>query len=834
MRWSAKIGRFAGIDLFVHATFPLLFIYFGFVYWVQTGTLGGVLFGLALIAVLFLCVVLHEYGHALTARRYGIGTRHITLLPIGGVAMLEKMPKDPRQEIVVALMGPAVNVVIAAALFLILLVTGRPGAVIELGLVQSNFLQSVLFANIILAVFNMIPAFPMDGGRVLRAVLSLRTDRVRATRMAANVGQTLAIGFGILGLFGNPFLILIAVFIWIGAGAEANAAEVEGRLHHQPVQRAMITDFQVLGPHEPLARAIDLTLAGTQKDFPVLEGDRVVGVVPRARSCAACATSAPAAGSATSWSPPPPPTSPPPSPSSSRTCRPATPGSSASPATASSSGSSTSRTSPSSCASRPPSPNADARAPHPRRDGRGRPRRHRGGHARHRPDGGGRQAVAEAAARLAPAGPILVVAGPGNNGGDGSVAARLLADAGRDVALLLAGDPDRLKGDAATAFARWKGPVLPADAPLPEAALVVDALLGAGLDRDLAGPMAGSRRRDQRPSRARPRRRRPLRPRRRHRPTPRRRRPSRRHRDLLPLQARPPALPRPRPLRPGRARPDRHPRDRPARPRHRHLGERAPALVRFPDAARPVGHKYSRGHALVLSGGPTRTGAARLTAGAALRAGAGLVTVASPSAALAVNAAHLTAIMLRPCDDADALAAILADHRFTAAALGPGLSEGPDDRRASARSSSPPSRPRPRVVLDADALTAWQDDPAPSSTPSAPARPRRSSPPTRASSPASSPTSPRAPIARSSTPPARPPPAPAPSSSSRAPTPSSPPPTAAPRSTPTPRPGSPPPAPATSSPASPPACSPAACPASRPPPPRPGSTAPPPTRSAPA
>jgi Zn-dependent protease len=282
MRWSAKIGRFAGIDLFVHATFPLLFIYFGFVYWVQTGTIGGVIFGLALIAVLFLCVVLHEYGHALTARRYGIGTRHITLLPIGGVAMLERMPREPRQEIVIALMGPAVNVVIAAVLFVILAVIDRPGALIELSLVQTNFLQSVFFANVILAVFNMIPAFPMDGGRVLRAWLSMRTDRVRATRMAASVGQTLAIGFGVLGLFANPFLILIAVFIWIGASAEASAAEVEGRLHHQPVHRAMITDFHVLEPGDRLARAIDLTLAGTQKDFPVLDGyGRVVGVAPQ-------------------------------------------------------------------------------------------------------------------------------------------------------------------------------------------------------------------------------------------------------------------------------------------------------------------------------------------------------------------------------------------------------------------------------------------------------------------------------------------------------------------------------------------------------------------------
>jgi Zn-dependent protease/predicted transcriptional regulator len=279
VKWAARIGRFAGIDLYIHATFPLLFVWFGFVYWAETGTIGGVLIGLALIASLFLCVVLHEYGHALTARRYGIGTRNITLLPIGGVALLEKMPQEPKQEIVVALMGPAVNVVIAAALFLVLSVTGGPGSLLELSLVPQSFLLNILYANIFLALFNMIPAFPMDGGRVLRAVLSLRTDRVRATRLAANVGQVLAIGFGVLGLFGNPFLILIAVFIWVGAGAEANAAEIESNLHRQPVRRAMITDFQTLAPDEPLARAIDLTLAGTQKDFPVVRGGAVIGML---------------------------------------------------------------------------------------------------------------------------------------------------------------------------------------------------------------------------------------------------------------------------------------------------------------------------------------------------------------------------------------------------------------------------------------------------------------------------------------------------------------------------------------------------------------------------
>jgi Zn-dependent protease/CBS domain-containing protein len=278
MGWSTKLGRIAGIDLYVHATFPLLFIWVGFIYWVQTGTLEGVLFGLIFIAVLFVCVVLHEYGHALTARRYGIGTRYITLLPIGGVAMLERMPKEPGQEIVVALMGPAVNVMIALVLFMIVGATGTQEEVMAPTLMPVNFLQSVLYANIFLAVFNMIPAFPMDGGRVLRAALSFRMGRLKATQLAARIGQGLAIFLGVVGLFGNPFLVLIAVFVWVGAAAEAGASEVETRLDRKPVARAMITDFQTLSPDAPLARAVELTLAGTQKDFPVLEGERLVGV----------------------------------------------------------------------------------------------------------------------------------------------------------------------------------------------------------------------------------------------------------------------------------------------------------------------------------------------------------------------------------------------------------------------------------------------------------------------------------------------------------------------------------------------------------------------------
>ncbi len=229
MRWSMRLGRVAGIELRVHATFALILAYFGFVAWTRSGALADVLAAVATILLLFLCVLLHEYGHALTARRYGIGTRDITLLPIGGVAMLERMPRDPRQEIVVALAGPAVNLVIAAVLAIALaLGIGRTGGLVG----------TLLAANLMLAAFNLLPAFPMDGGRVLRALLAMRLERLRATRIAVRIGQALALGLGVAGFFGNPFLVLIGVFVWFGARAELGATL---RLEARRARRAAAT-----------------------------------------------------------------------------------------------------------------------------------------------------------------------------------------------------------------------------------------------------------------------------------------------------------------------------------------------------------------------------------------------------------------------------------------------------------------------------------------------------------------------------------------------------------------------------------------------------------------
>ncbi|MFZ6029463.1 MAG: site-2 protease family protein [Chloroflexota bacterium] len=281
MKWSWKIGTFSGIDVFIHATFVLIIGWVGLSYWQQTRTLAGTLEGIAFTLFLFACVVLHEFGHALTARRYGVKTRDITLYPIGGVARLERMPDKPIQEFWVALAGPAVNVVIAALLFGWLTVSGALGSLGSINLTTGSFLERLMVVNVWLVVFNLIPAFPMDGGRILRALLAMRLEYTRATQIAASIGQGLAFVFGFVGLFANPFLLFIAFFVWIGAAQEASMVQMKTALGGIPVERATITDFQAVSPRDSLARVVELILAGSQTDFPVVEDDAVIGVVTR-------------------------------------------------------------------------------------------------------------------------------------------------------------------------------------------------------------------------------------------------------------------------------------------------------------------------------------------------------------------------------------------------------------------------------------------------------------------------------------------------------------------------------------------------------------------------
>lgn len=281
MKWSWKLAEIAGIGVYMHWTFLILIGWIVMVQARQGADAGSILIAIAFVLSIFTCVVLHEFGHALTARRYGIRTRSITLLPIGGVAQLERMPDDPRQELWVALAGPAVNVAIAAALFALLAPLGRLPAVDTAQIVGGGFFSDLLIVNVMLVAFNLLPAFPMDGGRVLRALLALRLDYSRATQIAATVGQGMAILFGLAGLLFNPFLLFIALFVFLGAQAEAQATQMRWALRGVLVRDAMITRFQALDAGAPLSVAVDELLAGSQQDFPVVSDGRLLGILPR-------------------------------------------------------------------------------------------------------------------------------------------------------------------------------------------------------------------------------------------------------------------------------------------------------------------------------------------------------------------------------------------------------------------------------------------------------------------------------------------------------------------------------------------------------------------------
>lgn len=281
MRWSWKLGRIAGIDIFVHATFFILLAWIAIAQLVAGRDGAAALDGVVFVTLVFAIIVLHELGHALTARVYGIKTRDITLLPIGGVARLERIPEKPHQELLVALAGPAVNFVLAAIFFAGTRLTLEPVQPHAPEMVGVPFLVRLFWVNVVMAVFNLIPAFPMDGGRALRAVLAMNTDYARATELAAKVGQAIALVFGVLGLFFDPFLVFIALFVWSAAASEAAMVQLRSALGGIPVGDAMIRTFQVLSPRDSLARAVGYSLAGFQVDFPVVDEGTLVGMLTR-------------------------------------------------------------------------------------------------------------------------------------------------------------------------------------------------------------------------------------------------------------------------------------------------------------------------------------------------------------------------------------------------------------------------------------------------------------------------------------------------------------------------------------------------------------------------
>lgn len=281
MKWSLKLARVAGIDIFMHWTFLLLIGWILAMHLGQGHSLDVALKGVAFVLALFGCVILHELGHALAAKRYHIKTRDITLLPIGGVARLERLPEQPLREFVVAIAGPVVNVAIAVVLLAVILALTGLRSVGNIDLLRGDFLVRLMWVNLFIVGFNLLPAFPMDGGRVLRALLATRLGRQRVTEIAASIGQGMAILFGIAGFMFNPFLIFIAIFVFLGAQAEAQMVTASTALKGLTVRDAMLTRYRTLSAEDSLAKAIEELLAGSQQDFPVMDGDEVAGMLRR-------------------------------------------------------------------------------------------------------------------------------------------------------------------------------------------------------------------------------------------------------------------------------------------------------------------------------------------------------------------------------------------------------------------------------------------------------------------------------------------------------------------------------------------------------------------------
>lgn len=290
MGWSFPIGRLLGSELRVHATFLLLIAWIAAAAWAQGGATAAVA-NVGFVLALFACVLAHEFGHALMARRFGIRTPDITLLPIGGLARLERLPEEPAREVLVALAGPAVNVVIWAVLVGVLGAGSGLDGLAAVQNPQTGFLERLAAINLFLAAFNLLPAFPMDGGRVLRALLASRMPRARATRIAATAGQILAFGFALLGLgSGNLMLLLIAVFVWFAADAESADVSLREAARSLRAREAMITAFEALAPTDTLDAAAQALIRTTQHEFPVLTGDgRLAGFLTRQALFAAVA-----------------------------------------------------------------------------------------------------------------------------------------------------------------------------------------------------------------------------------------------------------------------------------------------------------------------------------------------------------------------------------------------------------------------------------------------------------------------------------------------------------------------------------------------------------------
>jgi Zn-dependent protease/CBS domain-containing protein len=281
MSWSVNIGSIAGTAIRIHVTFLLFLIWIFAAGWAQGGA-EDAWNTLIFVVLLFACVLAHEFGHIFMARKFGVATPDVTLLPIGGVARLERIPEKPTEEFLIAIAGPLVNVVIAVVL---IAVTPTHLSAEHFAAMESpkvSMIDRLAEVNLFLAIFNMIPAFPMDGGRVLRALLAIKLGHVRATEIAAMIGQWAAFGFGFLGLFYNPLLIFIAIFVYLAAASEAQVVSLRAMSRDVPVTAAMMTQFATLTPDEHIDAAVETLVRTSQNVFPVVDGNqRLLGIVGR-------------------------------------------------------------------------------------------------------------------------------------------------------------------------------------------------------------------------------------------------------------------------------------------------------------------------------------------------------------------------------------------------------------------------------------------------------------------------------------------------------------------------------------------------------------------------
>lgn len=277
MRGYWRIAKFTGIGIYVHWSFSLLLLWVLLRHAQQETTVAGAAVEIGFVLAVFACIILHEFGHALTARRFGVRTKHIRVLPIGCVAELERIPEDPWQELSIAIAGPLVTAAIAIVLAFVVQMLGTQASPVD-----AEGFALLMWCNVALLLFNLVPAFPMDGGRVLRAILAMKMDHLRATEVAVNVGQKIAMVFIILGLFYNFLLVFVGLFVYFSAGAERMFVRTHALTKGVPVRDAMVRRFFGVKQTAPLQEAITGLLDSTQIAFPIVnESGGVVGTLTR-------------------------------------------------------------------------------------------------------------------------------------------------------------------------------------------------------------------------------------------------------------------------------------------------------------------------------------------------------------------------------------------------------------------------------------------------------------------------------------------------------------------------------------------------------------------------